>query len=83
MCCNWQNCTNGCGYASPCSYYYIVGPRGPQGARGPQGPQGEAGTVTPAAAVTDVVVADATVTLNAEKINEILAALRAAGLMNT
>lgn len=81
MCCNQQNC--GCGCLSPCSYYYLVGPRGPQGPRGAQGPQGEAGTVTPAAAVSDVVVTDATATINAEKINEILAALRTAGLMET
>ena len=75
---------------------YIVGPVGPQGEQGPQGiqgiqgpqgeqgvqgPQGEPGVVTPAAAVADVVVTDATPTINAETINAILAALRAAGLM--
>lgn len=63
-----------------------VGPQGPQGEvgpQGPQGPQGEPGVVTPAAAVTDAVATDATPTSNAEKINEILAALRAAGLMET
>ena len=59
---------------------YIVGPRGPQG---PQGPQGEPGVVTPAAAGADTVVTDATATTNAETINAILAALRAAGLMET
>ena len=48
-----------------------------------EGPQGEPGVVTPAAAVADAVVTDATPTSNAEKINEILAALRAAGLMET
>ena len=63
-----------------------VGPQGPQGIQGevgPQGPQGEPGVVTPAAAVADVVVAGATVESNATAINEILAALRAAGLMET
>ena len=69
-----------------------VGPAGPQGEQGipgeqgpvgPQGPQGEPGVVTPAAAVADVVVTDATATTNAETINAILAALRAAGLMET
>ena len=69
-----------------------VGPQGPQGEQGiqgevgpqgPQGPQGEPGVVTPAAAVADVVVTDATATTNAETINAILAALRAAGLMET
>ena len=69
-----------------------TGPQGPQGEQGlqgeqgpigPQGPQGEPGVVTPAAAVADVVVADATPTTNAETINAILAALRAAGLMET
>jgi len=39
--------------------------------------------VTPAAAVENAVVAGATVESNATKINEILAALRAAGLMET
>ncbi len=58
-----------------------AGPQGPQGEVGPAGPQGEPGVVTPAAAVADAVTTDATPTSNAEKINEILAALRAAGLM--
>jgi hypothetical protein len=53
-----------------------VGPQGPQGEQGiqgeqgpvgPQGPQGEPGVVTPAAAVADVVVTDATATTNAEE----------------
>ena len=61
----------------------IQGEVGPQGPIGPQGPQGEPGVVTPAAAVADAVTTDATPTSNAEKINEILAALRAAGLMET
>jgi len=39
--------------------------------------------VTPAGAVAAAVVTGATPTSNAEKINEILAALRAAGLMET
>ena len=63
-----------------------VGPQGPQGAQGevgPQGPQGDPGVVTPATAVADAVATDATPTSNAEKINEILSALRAAGLMET
>ena len=66
-----------------------VGPQGEQGIQGeqgpagPQGPQGEPGVVTPAAAVADAVATDATPTSNAVKINEILAALRAAGLMET
>ena len=59
------------------------GPQGIQGEQGIQGPQGEPGVVTPAAAVADAVVTDATPTTNAEKINEILAALRAAGLMES
>ena len=65
---------------------YIIGSQGPIGPAGPQGeqgPQGEPGVVTPAEAVADAVVTDATPTTNAEKINEILAALRAAGLMET
>ena len=69
-----------------------VGPQGPQGEQGiqgevgpvgPQGPQGEPGVVTPAAAVENAVVAGATAESNATTINEILAALRAAGLMET
>ncbi len=66
-----------------------VGPQGPQGETGPvgpagpQGPQGEPGVVTPAPAVADIVVTEATVTSNAEKINELLAALRTAGLLET
>lgn len=65
------------------------GPQGPQGEQGiqgeqgPQGPQGEPGTVTPAAAVADAVVAGATVESNAEKINELLDSLRAAGFLAT
>ena len=62
------------------------GPQGEQGIQGevgPQGPQGEPGVVTPAAAVADAVVAGATAESNATTINEILAALRAAGLMET
>lgn len=61
-----------------------IGPQGPQGEPGPQGeqgPQGEPGAVTPAEAVKDADVHCATPRSNAEKINEILAALRAAGLM--
>lgn len=64
-----------------------VGPAGPQGPQGevgpagPQGPQGEPGTITPAASVAPVVATDATPTTNAEAINAILAALKAAGLM--
>ena len=60
-----------------------TGPQGIQGEVGPQGPQGEPGVVTPAAAVADAVVAGATAEANATTINEILAALRAAGLMET
>ena len=56
---------------------YIAGPVGPQG------PQGEPGVVTPAPTVADIVVAESTVTSNAEKINELLAALRTAGLLET
>ena len=59
------------------------GPQGEQGIQGEQGPQGEPGVVTPAEEVEDAVVTDATPTSNAEKINEILAALRAAGLMES
>ena len=96
FCCN-QN--NGCGCARPCgAIRYVIGPRGPQGPQGPQGeqgiqgpqgdvgpqgPQGEPGVVTPAAAVADVVATEATVESLATTINEILAALRAAGLMET
>jgi hypothetical protein len=39
--------------------------------------------VTPAAAVADLVATDATLPEVAAKVNEILAALRAAGLMET
>ena len=69
-----------------------VGPAGPQGEQGiqgeqgpvgPQGPQGEPGVVTPAAAVADLAATDATLPEVAAKVNEILAALRAAGLMET
>ena len=60
-----------------------VGPAGPQGEQGPAGPQGEPGVVTPAAAVEDLVATDVTLAEVAAKINEILAALRAAGLMET
>ena len=60
-----------------------VGPQGEQGIQGEQGPQGEPGVVTPATAVADIVVTEATVTSNAEKINELLAALRTAGLLET
>ena len=61
----------------------IQGIQGPQGEVGPQGPQGEPGVITPAPAVADLVVTDATATTNAEKINELLAALRTAGLLET
>ena len=71
------------GPAGPQGDQGIQGEQGPVGPAGPQGPQGEPGVVTPAAAVADVVVADATATSNAETINEILAALRQAGLMQT
>ena len=94
MCCQIYH--NGCGGCLPTRV--VIGPQGPQGIQGevgpqgpqgiqgevgPQGPQGEPGVVTPAAAVADVVVAGATVESNATAINEILAALRAAGLMET
>ena len=71
------------GPAGPQGEQGIQGEQGPAGPQGEQGPQGEPGVVTPAAAVADVVVTDATAETNAEKINEILAALRAAGLMET
>ena len=61
----------------------IQGEVGPAGPQGPQGEQGEPGVVTPAVAVADAVATDATPTSNAEKINEILTALRGAGLMET
>ena len=66
-----------------------VGPAGPQGEQGiqgiqgEQGPQGEPGVVTPAAAVADLVVTGVTAEEVATTVNEILAALRAAGLMET
>ena len=71
------------GPAGPAGPQGIQGEQGPAGPAGPQGEQGPAGVVTPATAVADVVVTDATPTTNAVKINEILAALRAAGLMET
>ena len=61
----------------------IQGPQGIQGPVGPQGPQGEPGTGTPAAAVADTVVTGATAETNATTINELLASLRAAGLLET
>ena len=66
-----------------------VGPQGPQGEQGPVGPQGpqgeqgEPGVVTPAEAVADAVATEATPATNAAKINELLASLRAAGLLET
>ena len=69
-----------------------VGPAGPQGEQGlqgeqgpvgPAGPQGEPGTVTPATAVDQIIVTEATVEGNAATINEIIQALQAAGLMST
>ena len=92
MCNDFYENGNCCGYGSCARLVYVVGPQGPQGPQGlqglqgpegPQGPQGEPGVVTPAAAVDDAVVAGATVESNATTINEILAALRAAGLMET
>ncbi|MBQ7908231.1 MAG: collagen-like protein [Elusimicrobiaceae bacterium] len=77
------------GPAGPQGEVGPVGPAGPQGEQGPVGPQGpqgeqgEPGEVTPAEAVANAVVTGSTPESNAEKINEILAALRAAGLMET
>ncbi len=62
-----------------------TGPTGPAGAAGvtgatgPTGPTGPAGTVTPAAAVTDATGTGDIVT----QFNELLANLRAAGLLAT
>ncbi len=78
-----QGLTGATGATGPAGPQGEQGIQGEQGPAGPQGPQGEPGVVTPAAAVADVVVADATATTNAETINAILAALRAAGLMET
>ena len=61
----------------------IQGIQGETGPVGPQGPQGEPGVVTPAAAVADLVVTGVTAEEVATTVNEILAALRAAGLMET
>ena len=61
----------------------IQGVQGEQGPVGPQGPQGEPCCFTAAVAVEDLDISCATDRNNAEKINEILAALRAAGLMET
>ena len=91
-CCNFCRPCNNNGQIVSTVSRYIIGPQGPvgpagpqgeQGIQGEQGPQGEPGIVTPATAVADAVVTSATTTSNAEKINEILAALRAAGLMET
>ena len=71
------------GPAGPQGEQGIQGIQGEVGPQGPQGPQGEPGVVTPAAAVADLVVTDATVAEVAATVNEILAALRAAGLMET
>ena len=71
------------GPAGPQGEQGIQGEQGPVGPAGPQGPQGEPGVVTPAAAVADLAATDATLPEVAAKVNEILAALRAAGLMET
>lgn len=72
-----------------------AGPQGPQGIQGeqgiqgiqgevgPQGPQGEPGTVTPGTAVADLVVTGVTAEEVAVTVNELLASLRAAGLLET
>ena len=61
----------------------IQGIQGETGPVGPQGPQGEPGVVTPAAAVANLTVTGVTAEEVAVTVNEILAALRAAGLMET
>ncbi|MBR3561096.1 MAG: hypothetical protein IKN81_06190 [Oscillospiraceae bacterium] len=48
---------------------------------GPTGPQGEPGEVTPAAAVADLPPTTVEFTAVVLKINELLASLRAAGLL--
>ena len=61
----------------------LQGIQGETGPAGPQGPQGEPGVVTPAAAVANLTVTGVTAEEVAVTVNEILAALRAAGLMET
>lgn len=75
---------NGQGYGFGCDYcrpvndvIYIVGPLGHTG------PQGEAGVVAPATEVEPTVATDAITVTNAEKNNEIIAILQAAGLLET
>ena len=58
-----------------------TGPTGPQGEVGPTGPQGEPGELTPAAAVADLPPTTVEFTAVVLKINELLASLRAAGLL--
>lgn len=72
-------CPCGCGSSTGSTSVVSI----PRYIAGPQGPQGEPGVVTPAAAVADLVATDATVAEVAATVNEILAALRAAGLMET
>lgn len=59
-----------------------TGPTGPQGATGATGPTGPAGTVTPAAAVADLDPA-AELAAVVTTVNELLANMRAAGLLAT
>ena len=59
----------------------IQGVQGIQGLTGPTGPQGEPGELTPAAAVADLPPTTVEFTAVVLKINELLASLRAAGLL--
>lgn len=58
-----------------------TGPQGEIGPTGPTGPQGEPGELTPAAAVADLPPTTVEFTAVVLKINELLASLRAAGLL--
>ena len=71
-CCGKTGCCTG-----PMGPQGVQGPAGPIGADGPRGPQGPAGVVTPAKAVRNATSLEDIV----EQFNQLLAHLRAAGLL--
>ena len=59
----------------------MMGPTGPVGVIGPTGPTGPAAVIEPAAAVADLLATD-TLTTTIERFTDLLASLRAAGLLS-
>ena len=59
-----------------------MGTSGEQGPTGPTGPTGPAGSLTPGTAVSDLISSDNLQTV-IDRFNELLASLRAAGVIST